>query len=88
MPGDPKECHMHAVRCAELAVQAKNAQLRATFLGLSKHWEKLALELEWTYALLGESAPRDGQNHIPPEAQNGRGQNHAPLLLHRPFQRS
>ena len=54
MPGDPKQCRMHALRCAELAAKARTAQLRATFLGLSRQWEKFALELERTHALLDE----------------------------------
>jgi hypothetical protein len=37
MPGDPKECREHAARCAELAVQARSARLRAMFLELSKN---------------------------------------------------
>jgi hypothetical protein len=55
MPGDPRECRMHAVRCAELAVTAETPQLKATFLGLSKHWEKLAIQLEDAFAKLMES---------------------------------
>jgi hypothetical protein len=54
MPGDPKECRMHAMRCAELAMSAKPAQLKATLLNLSKTWERLAIELETTHALLDE----------------------------------
>jgi hypothetical protein len=50
MPGDPKECREHAVRCAELAVEARTPQLRATFLELSKNWEKLATQLEDAFA--------------------------------------
>jgi hypothetical protein len=55
MPGDPKECRKHAARCAELAVAARTPQLKATFLGLSKHWEKLAIQLENAFAQLAES---------------------------------
>jgi hypothetical protein len=46
MPGDPKECRLHALRCAELATTAKTPQLRATFLDLSKGWVRLAESLE------------------------------------------
>jgi hypothetical protein len=46
MPGDPKECRRRAAQCAELAVAARTPQLRATFLELSKNWEKLAIQLE------------------------------------------
>jgi rubrerythrin len=55
MPGDPKECRTHAVRCAELAVTAGTPQLRTTFLELSKNWEKLAIQLEDAFAKLTES---------------------------------
>ena len=55
MPGDPKECRKHAVRCAEMAVGARTAQLRATFLELSKNWEQLAIQLENAFAQLAEN---------------------------------
>jgi hypothetical protein len=55
MPGDPKECRKHAARCAELAVAARTPQLKAAFLGLSKNWEKLAIQLEDAFAQLAES---------------------------------
>jgi len=54
MLGDSKECRRHAARCAEMAVAAHTPQLRATFLGLSKHWEKLAIQLEDAFAKLTE----------------------------------
>ena len=50
-----KECRRHAARCAELAVAARTPQLKAAFLGLSKNWEKLAIQLEDTFAKLAES---------------------------------
>jgi hypothetical protein len=46
MPGDPKECRLHAMRCAELAATAKTQQLKATLLDLSKNWVRLAASLE------------------------------------------
>src|SRR5262249_45837766 len=55
MPGDPKECREHAARCAELAIAARTPQLRTTFLGLSKNWEKLAIQLEDAFAKRAES---------------------------------
>jgi hypothetical protein len=55
MPGDPKECRRHAARCAELAIAARTPQLKAAFLGLSKNWEKLAIQLEDVFANLAES---------------------------------
>jgi hypothetical protein len=55
MPGNPKECRAHAARCAEMAVAARTAQLRTTFLKLSKHWEQLAIQLENAFAQVAES---------------------------------
>jgi hypothetical protein len=52
MPGDPKECRKHAMRCAELAANARTQQLRATLLELSANWAKIADDLERTKALL------------------------------------
>jgi len=46
---------MQAARCAELAVAARTPQLKATFLALSKNWEKLAVQLEDADAKLTES---------------------------------
>jgi len=54
MPGDPKQCRLHAMRCAELAANAKTHQLKATLLELSQNWVKLAVSLEHTHALLDE----------------------------------
>lgn len=34
MPGDPRECRRHALRCAELAVSAGPQQLKAALLTL------------------------------------------------------
>jgi hypothetical protein len=46
MTRSPKEYRRHAARCAELAMVARTPQLKATFLGLSKNWEKFAIDLE------------------------------------------
>jgi len=54
MPGDPKECRAHAMRCAELAAAAKTEQLRATLLELSRNWVKLAEGLETTHTFLDQ----------------------------------
>jgi hypothetical protein len=37
MPGDPRECRMHAARCAALAATARTPQLRGMSLDLSKN---------------------------------------------------
>jgi hypothetical protein len=63
MPGDPKECRKHAARCAEMAVAAHTPQLKATFLELSKNWEKLAIQLENAFAQLGESKDLESKIH-------------------------
>jgi hypothetical protein len=55
MPGNSKQYRMHAARCAELAVAARSPQLKATFLALSKCWEKLAIQLEDAFAKRTES---------------------------------
>ena len=54
MPANPKECRLHAMRCAELAATAKSQQLKATLLELSKNWVRLADSLETTLALMDE----------------------------------
>jgi hypothetical protein len=55
MPGDPKECRRYAARCAELAMTARNSQLKIKFLELSKIWEQLAIDLEDAFGGLVES---------------------------------
>jgi hypothetical protein len=52
--GDPKQCCLHALRCAELAATAQTRHLKATFLELSHNWTRLAESLERTQALLYE----------------------------------
>jgi hypothetical protein len=54
MPENPKECRMHAARCAELATAARTPQLKTTFLALPKNSEKLAIQLEDAFAKLAE----------------------------------
>jgi hypothetical protein len=52
MPGDPRECRKRAARCAQLAVETHNEQLKARLLELSRTWESLANELEQTRPLM------------------------------------
>jgi hypothetical protein len=52
MPGDPKECRAHAVRCEELARVAPTPEARQHFLDLSGTWKSLAADLEATQAFL------------------------------------
>jgi hypothetical protein len=46
VPGDPRECRMHATRCAELAAMARTEELKVACIELSKNWENLAISLE------------------------------------------
>jgi hypothetical protein len=52
MNGNPRERRQHALRCAQLAIEANTEGLKAHFLSLSKTWESLANELERTQSLL------------------------------------
>ena len=54
VPGDPKECREHALRCAELATTAQTERLKMLFLNLSKSWERLALNLEHSLGIVDE----------------------------------
>ena len=54
MPGDPKQCRLHAMRCAKLAKNAKTQQLKVTLLDLSRDWVKLADSLEMSRSILDE----------------------------------
>jgi hypothetical protein len=56
MTRSPKEYRRHAARCAELAMAARTPQLKATFLGLSKNWEKFAIDLETAFGSSTEAA--------------------------------
>jgi hypothetical protein len=65
MTGDPAECRTHAVRCAQLAVEAKSGQLKNHFIGLSKAWESLAQELEHLQILMAADAKQGASNEPP-----------------------
>jgi hypothetical protein len=54
VPGNSRECREYAVRCAELAVQAKTDDLKAHFISLSKTWEGIAIELERAQSLIAK----------------------------------
>jgi hypothetical protein len=56
MPGDPKECRKNALRCADLAHEARTPELKQTLIELSRNWLKLAVELERGHGLLDEPA--------------------------------
>jgi hypothetical protein len=69
MPGDPKECRAHALRCCELAHHARTEDARQNLLHLAGTWNKLAFELEATHALLNAiDAMEPGQEFPTQEA--------------------
>ncbi len=63
MPGDPRECREHALRCAELATNVKDVEFKATYFALSKQWEMFAVELEGAAAMLSEINPNAGNSY-------------------------
>jgi hypothetical protein len=58
VPGDPGERRKHAVRCAELAMEARSPELAMMLTNLSKDWMKLAADLERAQALMKEHPPQ------------------------------
>jgi hypothetical protein len=52
MPGDPKECRERALRCAKLAAETANPELKEQLLEVAQIWTKLATELDHTKKLL------------------------------------
>ena len=54
MAADAREYRQRASRCAELAMTARTMQLKAAFLEFSKHWERLAIDLEDSLGRRGE----------------------------------
>lgn len=54
MPGDPKECRQHALRCLELARTTINPGAKQRFVDLAATWQCLANQLESAIALLEE----------------------------------
>lgn len=52
MPGDPRECRDHALRCLQLAKTASSPQAKAKFIDLASTWNKLAADIEATQAIL------------------------------------
>ena len=60
MPGDPKECRLHARHCIELAEQSRTPEERQRFLHLSETSINLATELESAQAFLRAMDGVDG----------------------------
>ena len=58
MPGDPKECRMHAANCRTLAAQT-SPSAKETFTHLAETWERLAAELESAQTFLKAMAAAD-----------------------------
>ena len=77
MPGDPKECRMHAHNCLQLADASANAEITRTFVDLAHSWTKLALDLESAQALL--VAVEDMQD----AGSVGTGRATTPIVTHR-----
>jgi hypothetical protein len=46
MPGDPIDCRRYASRCAELAAETEEPELRLGLADLAASWSKLATALE------------------------------------------
>jgi len=63
MPGDPRECRQHAVRCLELARTVSSPLAKEKFVSLAATWMQLAVQLEMTLSLL-ESEQRTGAGLI------------------------
>ena len=67
MPGDPKRCRLHAVKCMQIADETTNSEVRRTFVDLAHNWNRIAVELEDAQALLNalneltDSASSPGQ---------------------------
>jgi hypothetical protein len=58
MPGDPKECCQHALRCVRLAQTSASPQAREQFANLANTWLRLAADLEKTLSLFDEAVRR------------------------------
>jgi hypothetical protein len=58
MPGDPKECRQHALRCTERAESAESSERAQVFRNLAKQWLKMAAELERAHILRDEFEPK------------------------------
>ena len=80
MPGDPKECRAHALRCCELAHAARTEDARQHLLHLSGTWNKLAFELESTHALINALDAMEAEQEQAESAQ-ALGEQGVDLLL-------
>ena len=68
MPGDPKECRLHARNCRKLAMTARTAEAADTFLSLAQDWDSLAAELESARIFLATMTAINSDQAEPPKA--------------------
>ena len=68
MPGDPKECRLHAQNCRKLATTARTAESADTFLSLAQDWDSLAAELESARIFLATMTAIDSDQAEPSKA--------------------
>jgi hypothetical protein len=61
MLANPRECRVHARRCAEWAAKTKNQALQRKLSDLARTWDQLAIQLEESHALLEQID--QGGNH-------------------------
>lgn len=62
MPGDSRECRRHAMKCLQLAADARSDSNKEHFLRIAATWQALANELEKAQAMLEaeEDIPNTG----------------------------
>jgi hypothetical protein len=69
MPGDPKECRLHALECMRIARAATKPDARDSFTELAKTWLRLAYDLEVSHDLLetwgGRATPPGARSRQP-----------------------
>jgi hypothetical protein len=66
VPGNPKECRMHAANCRTLAAQATSPSAKKTFTNLAETWDRLAVELESAQTFLKAMAAIDPEKPSDP----------------------
>ena len=72
MPGDPKECRVHAAHCRTLAAEATGPAAKKAFTDLAEHWDQLAAELESAQAFLAAMNVMDTKRSSDPSASADR----------------
>lgn len=68
MPGNPKECRVHARSCRRLAMTASNAEVAERFLYLAETWESLAAEFDSAQIFLATMDAINSDRSEPPKA--------------------